>query len=204
MKENTKLTSRILLGCAMLAASVGVANAIPILNIVPTSASVTQGSATSVDVMVSGLDNEFVGAYDLNFAWDAPLLSLTNVRFDTFLDGPLDSMAGFSSTADSANIFEFSFSGLSNQLGLSEFRLFSLDFLTLDAGLAAISITGNRVLGDYDGVPYESWDFNNGSLLITAPSTSVPEPASFGLLLAGLAGSLVARRKRRAAQPVNS
>ncbi|HMN43062.1 MAG TPA: cohesin domain-containing protein [Povalibacter sp.] len=204
MKAKTKLTNRILLSCAILAASTGVANAIPMLSVVPASASVTQGGTASVDVMVSGLDGGFVGAYDLNLAWDAPLLSLTNVRFDTFLDGPLNSGADFSSTAGSANIFEFSFSGLSNQLGLSQFRLFSLDFSALDLGLAAISITGGDLWG-YDGLlQYESWDVSNGSLLVNAPSTSVPEPASFGLLLAGLAGSLVARRKRKTAEPVNA
>lgn len=200
-----KWTSGASLSCSLLVSSIGVANAIPIVNVVPTSASVTEGDTTSIDVLVSGLDNELIGAYDLTLAWDPSLLSLTNVTFDTFLGGPLDSIAGFDSASGSLGIFEISLSGLSNQLGLSQFRLFSLDFSTLEVGLAAISISGvTEILSNELGEEYQDWGIQNASLQIiaaTLPPTSVPEPASLSLLLTGLAGTLVARRVRRSALP---
>ena len=191
--------TQIALSCAF-AASCTTANALPIVNLVPTSASVTEGTAARVDVLVSGLEDEFIGAYDLTLGWDASLLSLDAVTFDTFLDGPLDSLNGFETVAGALSIFEISLAGLTNQAGLSEFRLFSLDFSTLSAGLAALSLSGDtQILSNEFGVEYEGFGIRSTSLQITAvtePPTSVPEPASVSLLLIGLAGTLGLRRRR--------
>ncbi len=183
MKANAmKLITRVL-SCAILMGSVGAANAIPVVSVVTTEASST------VDVVVSGLNNELIGDYDLTVNWDAAFLSLSNVTFDIFLDGPLDSISGFAPVAGSVGVFEVSLlSILSNQLGLSEFRLFSLDFSAVTAGTSAISIAGG-ILGNEFGGKYQTWDVRNGTL-------AVPEPASLGLLLMALAAAFAVRRLR--------
>lgn len=193
-----KLIAKAWLGCALLAGSIGVANAIPVLSVVPSSDLVIKGGApTRVDVMVSGLDSEFIGAYDLNLTWDAPLLSLTNVSFDSFLDGPADSFFGSTPALGSVNVFEISVGGLTNQLGLSEFRLFSLDFTGLDFGFASISIAGGILFNDA-GDRYQAWESRGARLEV------VPEPATLGLLLMGIAGAVAGRRTRKTVEPVSA
>ena len=196
-----KWTTRAWLSCAVLACSMGVANAIPILTVTPATSSVTEGSTARLDVFVTGLYDELIGAYDLTLAFSATQLSLTNVTFDTFLDGPVDSIAGFDIPfAGQLSVFEVSLSGLSNQLGLSQFRLFSLDFLALEEGIAYVALVGG-ILSNEFGEEYQDWRRQAARLEITAappPPTSVPEPETLGLLMAALAGVLVVRR--RAAQ----
>lgn len=191
-----KLIAKAWLGCALLAGSIGVANAIPVVSVVPSASQVAEGATTRVDVIVSGLDNEFIGAYDLNLTWDAPLLSLAGVTFDSFLDGPADSIFGSVDAPGSVNVFEVSLAGLTNQLGLSEFRLFSLDFTGLESGYAAISIAGGILSNDV-AVEYLAWESRGANLV-------VPEPATLGLLLMGIAGAVAGRRTRKTVEPVRA
>lgn len=200
-----KSINKTLLVCAMVVGAASTARAIPVVSIVPSAASVTEGASTSVDVVVSGLEDEFIGDYDLTLAWDPTLLSLASVTFDTYLDGPADSINGFDSTPASVNVFEVSLGGLSNQFGLSGFRLFSLDLLALNEGLAALSLdAGTGLLGNEFGEAYQAWGVVNANLEIIAntppPPTSVPEPSTVALLMCGLTGLLSSRwRRHRAA-----
>jgi len=179
--------------------SSGPALALPILTFAPLNQTVNLGDTASVDVMVTGLTGEFVGSYDFNVSWDAALLSLDSLSFGDALDGPLDSLSGFVNGTGSVNAFEVSLGLLSNQDGLSDFRLFTLSFDTLAVGTSALNFIGGIIptglLGDELGelLPTE---VIAGSITINEGSVSVPEPGTLALFAIGLglAGALKRRR----------
>lgn len=165
------------------------------LSFVPANQTVQLGNQATVDVMVTGLMEQYVGEYDFNVSWDASLLSLTNVDFDIFLDGPGDSLQSVdSSVSGMVNVAELSLSGLFNQDGASDFRLFSLTFDTLNVGTSLLNFTGNigldpnAYLGDGWGSVFQT-DVSTGSITIEQRTTTVPEPSTLMLFLAaGLLG----------------
>jgi hypothetical protein len=175
------------------------ASALPILSIVSPTANAVVGDAVNVDVLVSNLDNEFIGAYDVSLSWNS-LLSLTAVTFDAFLDGPADSISGWDAIAGGVNVFEVSLAALVNQTGIDDFRLFSLTFATLTSGAGFVTWAADAhpLLSNEVG---EALGFENPgegvSFTITPPPVSVPEPPSLTLLSFGLVAMLTALLRRR-------
>lgn len=176
-------------GC-MFAASLLLSSqvfAIPMLNFTPASQTVNLGDQATVNVGLSGLSNEYVGAFDFNVSWDSSLLSLDSSSFDIFLDGPGDSISGVdSSTAGTVNMFEVSLGALINQDGSSDINLFSLTFNTLGLGTSALSFSAGidpffDFLGDDLGFALPT-DISGGSIEIV----DAPEPGVIWLLSAGL------------------
>lgn len=165
------------------------------LSFVPSDQTVQLGDQATVDVMVTDLTEQYVGEYDFFVSWDDSLLALTTVDFDIFLDGPVDSFQYVDSSASgTVNVAELSLSGLFNQDGASDFRLFSLTFDTLNVGTSLLSFTGNigldpnSYLGDGWGSVFQT-DVSTGSITIEQRTTTVPEPSTLMLFLtAGLLG----------------
>jgi hypothetical protein len=177
----------------------GASQAVPMIEIVPATSTVTVGDLVSVDVMVSGLVDEYVGTYDLTLAWDSALLALQGVAFDVFLDGPADSLASFVAGPGTVSVFEVSLGMLLNQSGNGAFRLFSLTFDALAAGSASLAFSGDvvQLLGDALGAGYGEVALSPARVSIEPRGgASVPEPGPLALMLVGLA-ALAGRSSRR-------
>ncbi|MCI0506747.1 MAG: cohesin domain-containing protein [Gammaproteobacteria bacterium] len=189
MKTNTmnKFLKHIMYVLILLLGMAGSSAFAVTLSFVPANQTVQLGDQATVDVMVTGLVEQYVGTYDFNVSWDASLLSLTNVDFDIYLDSPFSFQSVDASTAGSVNVAELSFDGLFNQDGSSDFRLFSLTFDTLDAGTSLLNFTGNiggdptAFLGDAFGSLLQT-DAGLGSITIER-TAGVPEPSSLLLLM---------------------
>lgn len=166
------------------AAAMQQAQAVPILEFRSVNQTVVQGAQAVVDVYVRDLESELIGAYDLTVVWDANLLALDSVAFDVFLDSPF-SLQSTAAGAGSLNAAEVSLDLLSNQIGLTEFRLFSLTFDAIGAGTAALWFAPGGLLSDAWGL---SLDFltNGSQLTITGPPQGLPEPGTLSLLSAAL------------------
>jgi hypothetical protein len=180
----------------------GRALAMPTLEFVPSAQTVNLGDQTTVDINVTGLSGEFVGAFDFDVNWDSSLLSLASVDFGTSLGGPVDSAQSNPLTdssnptfglAGTANVAEVSFADLSTlQTGTDPFSLFSLTFESLAAGTSSLAFSP----GLFGGFLGDDLGF---SLLTDASATGAitvdPIPAAVYLFLSGL-GALTWLGKR--------
>jgi len=169
------------------------------LAITPHQASVQQGLQTVVDVGFTDVTS-LVGSYDLTIDFDPTLLSFAGITFSPFLDGPDNSIQGFTPAPGSLEAFEVSLGSLSTQTGFGSLPLFELTFDTLAAGTSPLTFdtvaNAGVTVGDDIGNPYTNFTITNSSIDITAPPPppdQVPEPNVLALLAAACL-ALVGRR----------
>ena len=167
------------------------ANAISI-DLITDNANVTLGDNVEVQVRISGLDGTTaLGAYDVDFNYDASLFSISNIIWGDSVQGNQLDLLGFGSLQDSnngsgwLNLFELSFDDVFTleSLQASEFTLFSILLNTLAIGSGDFSLTAN-IFGDANGNELMIDQINNTQVNIT--NVSVPEPSTILLLMAGL------------------
>lgn len=176
------------------------------LTITPSAPSVSEGGQVSVDLTVSGLGDgaaPSLGTYDLDLFFDSGLLGVSSVTFGDQLD--LFGLGGLqitdNSVAGTLNIFELSFDTIDdlNTLQLSEFRLATITFDTLSAGIAALTL-GINAFGDAFGDPL---DVTTGSTTFEIAGVSeVPIPGALPLMasvLGGIFGFRKLQSRRRSA-----
>lgn len=174
------------------------ANAINI-DLIADHAAINIGENVAVQVRISGLDGELaLGAYDVNFNYDASLFSINTIIWGDSQGNQLD-LSGSGSLQDTSNgigwlnLFALSFDDVLTLelLQESEFTLFSVLLNAIAIGSGDFSLTANT-LGDASGNDL-FLDSING-VNINVNGASVPEPSSL-LLLIGVLAMLVLRTK---------
>lgn len=179
--------------------------AVPLLTISPSSQTVTAGSSTDVQVLVSGLASgsaPSLGAYDLNFTFDPTIVAFTSLTFGDSMQGDQLDLSGTGSISDSAiqspgllEFFEISLDQASvlDSQQAGSFVLATLHLQGLASGTTSLALSVNS-LSDSSGAPLTA-TADPGSITVTA----TPEPGA--LWLFPLAGAWIAARFRRSQQP---
>jgi hypothetical protein len=163
--------------------------------VLPPSQDVPTGASADVGVFISGLGHHVapaLGAFDLDISCDPALLDLMRVTFgDPTLGDQLDlftlgSISGVTPGVGVVNVFAESLDdpGDLDALQAGSFLLATLRFGALALGTSPVGVSINA-LGDAQGNPLPS---QVGSGSVTVTPRQVPEPATFLLWVAGLAG----------------
>ncbi len=173
------------------AASLGWADPIPTLQLVPSAGTVNPGDMVTLNLNIVGLGSPGsmeVGSFDSFIGFDPALLSPTGATFTSLLGDPslflaitaFDSSPGL---AEAADVSLLSTADL-DAMQPSSFTLATYSFTALESGTVDFN---------YKGGPVDNGD----GVLIAGSKTVVPEPSSLLLLLTGLASgsALTLRRK---------
>lgn len=175
------------------------ANAISI-DLIANNTNINVGDAVEVQVRISGLDGDTaLGAYDVNFNYDASLFNIDNVIWGDSLQGNQLDLSNSGNLQDNSssigwlNLFEISFDDVSIlELGqASEFTLFSVLLNAIAIGSGDFSLTANTLGDAYANELF--LDTINGTT-VNVNGVTVPEPSSL-LLLIGMLAILVLRTK---------
>lgn len=198
-----KTLASIALACAAVVGAAAPAQAAIVVSLVPSATHINVGESVSVAVNISGLGGEIASGYDLTLLFApsvlqassltqylAPFGGLSNTSAGaTFGTGSvgadlvsfLDDATLAASQSDAFTLMSFSFNGLADGVSTLSFGLnpdfernvVGLDAATLDAAFGSICI-----------------EVGNGQC-------TVPEPSTYALLGAALAGLLVPTVRRR-------
>jgi hypothetical protein len=193
-----KLFSVLMASLLLVAGLVPAANAFTV-SLVPQGPLASAGTSFNVDVVAEGLTGggaPSLGAWDLNVSFDSSVLAVAGVTFGTGLDvlGLGFNIQGFDdSVAGLLNAYEVSFDSTAdlNSLQPGAFTLFTVTFNAMSEGASLLGLTANA-LGNAEGDALSASALNGSSVSVVAP---VPLPAAMWLLISGLAGAGVFRRK---------
>ena len=175
------------------------ASAIPSLNFSPVDSFASVGDTVLVDLTITLDPLESLGDFDISFAFDPSIVSLTGITFGTGLDVfSLGSIQGstIDNTAGTGNIAEISldFSWDLQDFQLDTFTLATLEFSADAIGLTDLTIT-SAILGDEfgDALGYLA---STGSICVDC-NVAVPEPGVLVLLTLGLIGMGASHARRK-------
>lgn len=198
---------KLLAALAMFATLSGAQAAPIVVSFVPAATQIAVGDATTVDVVISGLDDEVLAAYDVDMLFDSSVLSnffvtfyiapwggLDLVMYDLdFLPGRTQSTA-YSLMDDDDEL---------NDLQPNDFTLLTFGFTGLVDGFSLVNFGLDLDFErNFVGRNGESLDVSiNGTCIAVGTGTcdrQVPEPTSHLLLGAAACAALWAGRRRKA------
>lgn len=170
------------------------------LDVLPSSTTVTAGNSFNVDIVVSGLHDsdpyEIVSAYDIFVGFDSTIIDIAGVSFSSWLnDGiPGLSISGTNtSTPGQVEVWEVSFlpDAYLDTLQPDTIVLATLTFDALAEGVSSLNFLPhpNPNFGFQDvkgrGAQVLQLAATGGRVTVNAPSP-IPAPSTILLLLAGL------------------
>jgi hypothetical protein len=160
------------------------------LEFVPSVQEVLIGDTFDVDIVISGLGSEALGAFDLTIGFDSAIVGLNNVTFGDQLGLVFGSVQADSLlNPSSLNLFEVSFDLVDTLLNFQAdtFTLATLTFDTLAYGTSAIGFS-SYLLSNASGLSLSATT-QGGSVTVT------PEPSTVLLVLIGLTGIVYYARR---------
>jgi hypothetical protein len=186
MKLFTRITAVFMLASCYF--SVSDALAVPMLSFNGSNADISQtydrGDLFSLDLWVSGLENDDLGAFSMNIEFDGGVTDFLSGSFDSNLTDLLASPI-----VDSTNSVELAGGFLSFDLSnqADAFQIATLNFNASSVGTSIIDIT-NIVLSDESGlIELDYEQFYAAITVVDAdPPVSVSEPPLLIVLLSGL------------------
>ncbi len=193
------MRKKLILAAVVMAAAVWLpttASAAPIVSVVPGFQSGNIGDLFNVDIVISGLDGESIGSFDLDLAFDNLILAGQSFALGSSLGtggDVIDLSLGFAGgIIDLAAVSLLGASDLLTLQGGASFTLATLTFLGNANGLSPVNIT-QAIFADGDGNNL-AVGVGNGSIQV-GDVTPIPEPGT--MLLFGSAAALAALRHRR-------
>jgi hypothetical protein len=167
------------------------------VSVVPGNQMIGVGQVTSVNLQVDGN----IGDFDLTVAWNGAIVDFLGYSPGTGLGAPGNSLFGdFAGPGDQIEIYEVSlFTDANDLLALQAtlpFNILTMNFRGLAAGTSPLELT-LLAIGDEFGIPFTApATVLNGSITVQGPAQVVPEPSTWMLLGAGLAGIGMWRGRR--------
>lgn len=207
-----KTLSRLGLACAACLCALGAA-ANPVVTFTPSTQHANIGDLVVVDVSISGLGNEVLSAFDLNFLWDGSLMGssrsidATSAQWELGGGDPLQ-VAWSIDTVASGN-WGLQASSLLDDAALAAAQAddFLLARFTFQADANGVTTFGLGPDLDFQrnfvGLDFGTLDVTIGSACVAVGTgaCSVPEPATSLLAMLALAGLAPAAWRRRSRQP---
>ncbi len=167
-----------------------------LVSVTPQTQTIALGSATGIQVSVSGLGlaaPPSLGAFDFNLAFDPTIVTFTGLTFGDPVLGDQLNLSGTGAISDFSvlapgllEFYEISLDSAAtlDSKQLDHFVLATLQFQAIGAGNTSL-ITSNNSVSDSQGAPLNV-GLQPGSVRVTAAS-SVPEPSSLALAAIGIA-----------------